>query len=183
MGVGASVGEEGDDSLSMCDQGLCDTLKILDAAVLCSLDLIYQCSLGFLQIFQFVDVFKIHVKVVGLFNTWVELEKQECTVYLRLRPLMRHLVENVPRSCEELLGCLSIGQDDGFVLGALLLTLDDGLRLTVNFFPTLINTCLLDGIRAQLLDVKTVCHLGSHGKRPLCRLYHTHGHIQCHFLD
>lgn len=41
MSVGASVGEEGDDSLPMCDQGLCDTLKILDAAVLCSLDSIY----------------------------------------------------------------------------------------------------------------------------------------------
>lgn len=88
------------------------------------------------------------MKVVGLFNTWVELEKQECTVYLRFSPLMRHLVENVPRSCEELLGRVSIGEDDGFVLGALLPTLDDGLRLTVNFFPALINTCLLDGIRA-----------------------------------
>lgn len=48
---------------------------------------------------SFVDVLEIQMKAVGLFNTWVELEKQECTVYLRLSPLMRHLVENVPRSC------------------------------------------------------------------------------------
>jgi hypothetical protein len=48
VGVGASVGEEAHDALPMCDQGLCDTLKIFDAAVLCSLDPIYQGSLGLL---------------------------------------------------------------------------------------------------------------------------------------
>ena len=99
MSIGALVDEEAHDALPMRDQGLCDTLKIFDAAVLCSLDPIYQRSLGFLWIFQLVDVLEIQMKAVGLFNTWVELEKQECTVYLRLSPLMRHLVENVPRSC------------------------------------------------------------------------------------
>ena len=41
VGIGASVGEETDDALPMRDKGLCDTLKIFDAAVLCSLDPIY----------------------------------------------------------------------------------------------------------------------------------------------